>query len=132
MGSVHNPQGVTIAAVELSDVLAVEWRERRREIITPPGDGELHNSAAEYDAAVVSGRLLFADPAQAAAAAGLFGTLVASLQGVGGGADQTLTITNVRTGGAENLTGHNRAAKCSVSFVASGAGAVSLVESGGE
>jgi hypothetical protein len=118
MGSVHNPQNVTIGAVELSGVLVVQWRQQRREIISPPGDGETYHSSVGYGSAIAGGELVFADPAQAAAAAGLFGTLTASLQGVAGGADRTLTIANIRTGGSENITGHNRAAKCVVRFLA--------------
>jgi len=118
MGSVHNPQNVTIGAVELSGVLAIEWREQRKPIVRPPGDGETHHSNVEYGAAITSGKLVFVDPAEASAGSGLVGTLTAALQGVGGGADRTLTITHVRTGGPENLAGHNCDAACGVPFLA--------------
>jgi len=118
MPSVHNPQNVSIAAVELSDVLSIEWHERRGEIVSPPGDEEIYHRTVGYGSAVAGGRLTFADPAQAAAAAGQFGTLTATLKGIGGGSDRTLTITNARTGGADNLAGHNRAATCSIPFLA--------------
>ncbi len=118
MGSVHNPQNVTIGAVELSGVLAVGWRQQRKEIISPPGDGETYHSSVGYGSTIAGGELVFADPAQAAAATGLFGTLTASLEGVAGGANRTLTIANIRTGGSENLAAHNRAAKCVVRFLA--------------
>ena len=118
MPSVHNPQEVSIGAVELSDVLSIEWRDRRREIVSPPGDDEIHHRRVEYGSGVLCGRLTFSDPVQAAAAEGLFGTLTATLEGVGGGPDRTLTITNARTGGAGNIAGHNRAAVCDVPFLA--------------
>ena len=124
MGSVHNPTEVTIGAVQLSGVLVIEWGEHRRETISPPGDGEIYHPAVGYAPAVAGGKLVFADPPQADAASGLFGTLTATLEGVGGGADRTLTITNVRTGGAENIAGHNRAAKCGVDFLAASSDAV--------
>ncbi len=118
MPSVHNPQNVSIAATELSDVLSIEWHERREEIVSPPGDDEIYHRTVGYGSAHLRGRLTFADPTQAAAAAGRFGTLSATLKGVGGGSDRTLTITNTRTGGSGNLAGHNRAATCHVSFLA--------------
>ena len=118
MGSVHNPQEVSIGAVELSDVLSIEWRENRREIVSPPADDEIYHRTTEYGAASLRGRLVFSDPAQAASAAGRFGTLVATLKGVGGGPDRTLTITSARTGGSDNLAGHNRTATCHVPFLA--------------
>jgi hypothetical protein len=118
MGSVHNPQEVSIGAAELSDVLSIEWRMSRPEIVSPPGDGEMFACHAGYRSVPLRGKLVFADPAQAAAAAGLFGTLIATLKGVGGGPDRTLTITNAKTGGSENLVGHNRAATSSVEFLA--------------
>jgi len=118
MPSVHNPQNVSIGATELSDVLSIEWHEHRREIVSPPGDDEIYHRRVGYGSAVAGGRLIFSDPARAAAAAGRFGTLIATLEGVGGGSDRTLTITSVRTGGSNNLVGHNRAAVCSVEFLA--------------
>ena len=118
MGSVHNPQNVSIGAVELSDVLSIEWRENRQEIVSPPGDDEIQHRRVGYGSSFIRGRLVFSDPAQAAAAAGRFGTLVATLKGVGGGPDRTLTITNAQTGGSDNLAGHNRAATCGVPFLA--------------
>lgn len=118
MGSVHNPQEVSIGAVELSDVLSIEWREHRRELVSPPADDEIYHRILGYGSASVRGKLMFSDPAQASAAAGLFGTLTATLKGVGGGPDRTLTITNARTGGSDNLAGHNRTATCSVPFLA--------------
>ncbi|MDP6546115.1 MAG: hypothetical protein QGH60_19215 [Phycisphaerae bacterium] len=128
MPSVHNPQNVSIGATELSDVLSIEWYERRDEIVSPPGDDEIYHRRVGYGSAVLHGRLTFTDPAQAAAAAGCFGTLSATLKGVGGGPDRTLTITNARTGGSDNLTGHNRAATCGVPFLAaSGDGATGPV-----
>jgi len=120
MGSVHNPQDVAIGAVQLSGVLEIRWRQRRREIISPPGDGLTHHSGVEYGAVTADGRLIFADPIQASSASGLFGTLTATLKGVGGGADRTLTITGVRTGESDNTVAHNRAAECAVRFLASG------------
>ena len=117
MPSVHNPQNVSIGAVELSDVLSIEWHERRDEIVSPPGDDEIYHRTVGYGSAVLHGRLIFSDPAQAAAAAGQFGTLSATLKGIGGGSDRTLTITGVQTGGADNLAGHNRAATCQVPFL---------------
>ena len=118
MGSVHNPQNVSVGAAELSDVVSIEWRQRRPEIVSPPGDGEISHRTVGFGGGPLRGRLVFADPAQAAAASGLFGTLTAALKGVGGGADRTLTITGVQTGGSDNLAGHNRAAVCSVPFLA--------------
>ncbi|MBC8373060.1 MAG: hypothetical protein H8E53_05660 [Planctomycetes bacterium] len=118
MPSVHNPENVSVGAIDLSDVLSIEWHEHRREIVSPPGDGEIYHRRVGYGSAVAGGRLTFSDPAQAAAAAGRFGTLTAALKGVGGGPDRTLTITNARTGGSDNLSGHNRAAICEVPFLA--------------
>ena len=118
MPSVHNPQNVSIGAADLSDVLSIEWREIRREIVSPPGDDEIYHRTVGYGSAHVRGRLVFSDPAEAAAAAGRFGTLSATLKGVGGGSDLTLTITNVRTGGSDNLAGHNRGATCEAPFLA--------------
>ena len=118
MPSVHNPQNVSIGTTELSDVLSIEWYERREEIVSPPGDDEIYHRTVGYGSAVAGGRLVFADPLQAAAAAGRLGTLSATLKGVGGGSDRTLTVTNTRTGGPGNLAGHNRAATCHVPFLA--------------
>lgn len=136
MPSVHNPQNVTVGAIALSDVLTLEWNEHRRRIVSPPGDDETYHSTVGYGPAAVRGRLGFSDPAQAAGASGKFGTLTATLKGVGGGPDQTLTITGVQTGGAENLAGHNRAAACGVSFLASSSDGltspVTLADAGGE
>jgi len=102
----------------LSRVESIEWREISGEISSPTADGEIRPRAVGYDGAIVRGKLTFSDPVQASSADGLFGTLTADLQGLGGGPDRRLTITNVQTGGASNLVGHNRAAICSVPFQA--------------
>jgi hypothetical protein len=118
MPSVHNPQNVSIGSTDLSDVVSIEWNERRQEIVSPPGDDEIYQRRVGYANASLRGRLSFTDPVQAAGAAGRFGTLTATLKGVGGRSDQTLTITSVQSGGASNLVGHNRAASCHVPFLA--------------
>ncbi|MCP4376265.1 MAG: hypothetical protein GY794_08845 [bacterium] len=118
MPSVHNPQNVSIGSTDLSDVVSIEWNEHRQEIVSPPGDDEIYQCRAGYANASLRGRLSFTDPALAAVAAGQFGTLTATLKGIGGRSDQTLTITSVQSAGASNLAGHNRGASCYVPFLA--------------
>jgi len=128
MPSVHNPQDVSIGSTDLGGVESIEWHERRPEIISPAGDGEVYRRTIEYGAAVVHGRMAFSDPIRAAEAAGKFGTLTATLEGLGGAGDRTLEITGVKTGGSRDAAGHNRAASCEVPFLAAGGeGAVSPV-----
>jgi len=120
MPSVHNPQDVSIGSTEIGGVESIEWHQRRPEIVSPAGDGEVYRRTVEYGAAIVHGRMAFSDPVAAAAAAAKFGTLTATLEGVGGADDRTLEITGVKTGGSRNTAGHNRAASCEVPFLAAG------------
>lgn len=118
MPSLHNPRNVSIGQTDLTDVLAIDWSEQRREIVGPPADGDVYHRIVEYGPAAVRGRIVFRSPAQAAAAAGKSGTLSATMAGLGGGPDQTLTITGLTTSGAANRVSHGRAASCEVSFLA--------------
>lgn len=118
MPSIHNPHNVSIGATNLTDVVTLEWSEHRSQIIGPLADGETCHTIAEYGPAVVRGRILFRNPLQAQAAAGKEGTLSATLKALGGGGDQTLTITGVKAGGAANVATHGKAAECQVEFVA--------------
>ncbi len=118
MPSVHNPNNVSIGGTSLTDVLAIEWQEQREQIVGPLADGETYHTIAEHGSAVIGGRILLRNPSQAAIAANKTGTLAATLAGIGGGADQTLSMTGVSTGGATNLVRHGRSAACEVPFVA--------------
>ncbi len=118
MPSVHNPQSVSIGATNLVDVVSIAWSEQRRQIVGPLADGEVYHRIAEQGGAVVWGRIVFRNPAPAAAAAGQAGTLSATLKALGGGGDQTLTITGVTTGGSVNQVAYNRTAACEVPFLA--------------
>jgi len=120
MPSVHNPQDVSIGSTDISGVESIEWHEQRPEIVSPAGDGEVYRRTVEYGSALVHGRMVFSDPARAAVAAGKFGTLTATLEGIGGADGRTLTITGVKTGGSRNTAGHNRTADCDVPFLAAG------------
>ena len=127
MPSIKDPHDVQIGSQAVTDVLRIDWAEDRP-VITGRADDDAYDTIAEFGGATVRGTVTFRDPVQAAAFAGRGGTLSCAFKGIGGGADKTLTVSNVSSGGAHNSSAHDALAACTVPFTARSAdGAASPV-----
>ncbi|MCE5277199.1 MAG: hypothetical protein ABFD92_16850 [Planctomycetaceae bacterium] len=121
MGTYKNPQSVAIGSVAFTDVLEISSSCQRPEVVDPIADAETYVKGASYGGGLRRGTITFRNPAAAKAAAGLIGTLTATLKGNGGAADKTLTIANIRLGGDDWNAGHDRTSTATVPWMAQSA-----------
>ena len=116
-GSHTNPQGVTIASTSLTGIQNISWSMNDELLQAPKADAEIYAGTPLKSGSAVSGSITFSNVLLADAAEGLSGALVATLKGMGGQGDSTLTITSVMIGSVSSQVAHGAPGSSTVSFV---------------
>lgn len=117
MATYHDPRNVSLGGAPLSGVLEIRYGTES-EPVAAGGDGQTHASVVVGGHAVCRGEIAFRDPVQARAAAGRSGVLTATLKGLAGAADKTLTVRGVRVVGDQAAVRRAAATAAAVRFVA--------------
>jgi len=116
----HDPRDVMIGSTPIAGVESIVVSVRYREF-RAVGDGERHESVARHTAARTSGAITLADPAGAAAAAGLAGELSFTWNDAEAQDDKTVTIAGASIGGYDAAVARDAASSATLPFIAEAA-----------
>jgi len=116
----HDPRDVMIGSTPISGVESIVVSVRHREF-RAVGDGHMHESVARFTSRRTSGAITLADPASAAAAAGLVGELSFTWTDAKAQADKAVTIAGASIGGYDATVARAAAGIATLPFVAEAA-----------
>ena len=116
----HDPRDVMIGSTPIAGVESIAVSVRYREF-RAVGDGDMHESVARFTGGRTSGAITLADPAGAAAAAGLAGELSFTWTDVKAQADKAVTIAGASIGGYDATVARDAASSATLPFIAEAA-----------